>query len=340
MIRRPIGKITIEELRDVITPLLGGEDKDVLIGPGVGEDASVVKYGDRMLVLKSDPISGALDLIGWLSVHVNANDIATKGGVPKWFLASLILPTSFNAKSVRTIMQQIHRGALELGVSVVGGHTEFTGGVTHPIVAGAMIGVIDGTRYFSTKNARPGELLVQTKAAGIEATSIIATDLAEEVGSRLGENFVSKCKEYIKKISIVQEARIAYGNSGVSSLHDCTEGGVITAAYEIAEACGGGLLIWEDKIPVWEETRKLTEMYDLDPIKILSSGSLLITVDRLHLNILLADLKKSGVNASVIGEIKDAEHGRKIRDRNGVVTDIVIPEADPLWNLFDRIVKA
>ncbi|MEM2907520.1 MAG: AIR synthase-related protein, partial [Candidatus Odinarchaeota archaeon] len=125
---------------------------------------------------------------------------------------------------------------MELGVSVVGGHTEFTSSVEHPIVAGTMIGVIDSERYFSVKNAEVGDLIVETKAAGIEATSILATDLDNEVEKIYGRDFVLKAKDYIKNISVVKEASIAAKNPGVTAMHDCTEGGVITAVYEIAEA--------------------------------------------------------------------------------------------------------
>ncbi|MFQ6132316.1 MAG: AIR synthase related protein, partial [Armatimonadota bacterium] len=87
----PVGKLNIELLRDLLArhPC---HDPRVLAGPGIGEDVAVVELEDRCLVLKTDPITFATDEIGWYAVHVNANDIATSGAAPRWFLATLLLP--------------------------------------------------------------------------------------------------------------------------------------------------------------------------------------------------------------------------------------------------------
>ena len=53
-------------------------DPSVLIGPGVGMDCAVVDVGDKLLVLKSDPITFATDEIGWYMVQVNANDFSVR----------------------------------------------------------------------------------------------------------------------------------------------------------------------------------------------------------------------------------------------------------------------
>ncbi|WEU40762.1 MAG: AIR synthase family protein [Candidatus Odinarchaeum yellowstonii] len=339
MLKRPAGKISIEEFKKYVLPFSGCKDDTVLLGPGIGEDAAIVKVGGQLLVLKTDPISGAVNLVGWLAVHINANDVATRGGDPKWFLSTLILPTHSNIETVRDIMKQINEASIELGVSIVGGHTEFTNSVDHPIVVGTMIGSIKNKKYFSLGNVKERDLIVETKAAGIEATSIIATDFERDVEAAYGRNFVLKAKDYIKNISIVKEARVAANNPGVSAMHDCTEGGVITAVYEIGEASDKGLIIWEDKIPIWEETSKISELFNLNPLEIISSGSLLITVDEGSSNKLLQELQRNGVPATVIGKIMPKEFGRKIKYRNGVIKEIEIPISDALWKIADKTLK-
>src|SRR5262245_43894306 len=64
----------------------------LITGPAVGQDAAVIDMCGRYLIAKSDPITFATDAIGYYAVVVNANDIATRGGQPKWFLATLLLP--------------------------------------------------------------------------------------------------------------------------------------------------------------------------------------------------------------------------------------------------------
>ena len=79
----------------ILEPLLGKNiitDPRVVVGPKVGEDAAVVDMGDRYLVATCDPVTFAVDQIGWYAVQINANDIACSGAIPKWFLATLLLP--------------------------------------------------------------------------------------------------------------------------------------------------------------------------------------------------------------------------------------------------------
>src|SRR5581483_11882103 len=92
--RFPVGKLPMEVLARQLNrnQIL---DKRVVVGPAIGEDAAVIETGGpRYLIAKTDPITFTIDRIGWYAVHVNANDIATLGGEPKWFLATLLLPES------------------------------------------------------------------------------------------------------------------------------------------------------------------------------------------------------------------------------------------------------
>ncbi|MCX6375124.1 MAG: AIR synthase related protein, partial [Armatimonadetes bacterium] len=75
-------------------------DERVVVGPGIGIDAAVIEFGDRLLVAKTDPITFATDLIGWYAVKVNANDIACMGAAPRWFMAVLLLPPEASRQDV------------------------------------------------------------------------------------------------------------------------------------------------------------------------------------------------------------------------------------------------
>src|ERR671937_961798 len=67
-------------------------DPRVIVGAAVGEDAAVIDMGDRYVIATADPITFCPDALGYYAVVVNANDIATRGGQPKWVLATLLLP--------------------------------------------------------------------------------------------------------------------------------------------------------------------------------------------------------------------------------------------------------
>src|SRR5213593_3520322 len=85
----------------------GTDDPRVLVGPRVGVDAAVLDFGERLLVVKSDPITFAAEEIGWYAVQVNANDLAVMGATPRWFLATLLLPDGTTRESVETLFHPL-----------------------------------------------------------------------------------------------------------------------------------------------------------------------------------------------------------------------------------------
>src|ERR671917_953152 len=101
------GKLPPELLQRLLSAYTTADPR-VIVGPAVGEDAAVIDMGGRHLIVTSDPITFATDAIGYYAVVVNANDIATRGGQPKWFLATLLLPEHTTSEAlVDTIFAQI-----------------------------------------------------------------------------------------------------------------------------------------------------------------------------------------------------------------------------------------
>ncbi len=142
-------KLSNETLRRVVFANLGVADPDIIIGPRVGEDAAVVRVGDKYLVMHTDPITGAVEGVGWFAVNIVANDIAVRGGVkPRWFLLTLLLPRNVGEDGIRVIMSDVNRALIELGGSLVGGHTEYTPGIDRVIASTTAIGI--GNRYVTT----------------------------------------------------------------------------------------------------------------------------------------------------------------------------------------------
>ena len=163
----------------------GVADPRVLVGPGVGEDCAVVDMGDRLLIAKSDPVTFASDNVGWYVVQVNANDVACTGGVPRWFLPTVLLPASVTTDDLRSIFRDISEACRQIGVSIIGGHTEVTDGLPRPIVAGTMLGELeDRSRLVSTGGAQDGDSIIVTTGVAIEGAAILAREYAAELRSR------------------------------------------------------------------------------------------------------------------------------------------------------------
>jgi len=323
-----VGKVPPEVLKGVLSKIKLNDPR-VLIGPGIGIDVSAVSFGEKTVVASTDPITGAVEDIGYYAVHVNANDVATSAARPKWFLATLLLPEGGEGLAER-IMEQIFSEAKKLGVSVIGGHTELTPGLNRPIVVGTMLGEVEG-KPLSSAGARPGDAIVMTKWAGLEGTSIIARERREELAAAFGQSFVERAGSLAEYLSVVNEALYAAA-FGVNAMHDPTEGGVANGVHEMADAAGLGFRLYPDRIPVREETERICDFYGLNPLALMGSGSLLIAVPRDGARVLVERLLARGINAAVVGEFLAEK--KRVAIRNGDELPFKRPKADELWKLF------
>ena len=132
----PVGKLDFRLLEKLLNsnPI---NDPRVIVGPRIGEDAAVIDFGKKYLVAKTDPITFTTHRIGWYAVNVNANDIATMGATPKWFLATLLLPEGkTNAKLATQIFKDIIKSTQKLNITLCGGHTEISYKIDRPVVIG------------------------------------------------------------------------------------------------------------------------------------------------------------------------------------------------------------
>jgi hydrogenase expression/formation protein HypE len=328
------GKLPPDLLRKSIRHT-GAPDRRVMLGPRLGEDAAVVRVGKgRLLVLKTDPVTYASDMIGHYAVHVNANDVVTRGATPAWFQATILLPEGCDERLPEQISKQISSACRSLGVAVVGGHTEVTPGISSPIVVGDMHGIIDRRRPVLTAGARVGDAVVLTKGAGIEGTATIARMRAEAVRRLLGPVGAKRAARFLFKpgLSVVPEAMEALGY-GVSAMHDPTEGGVLMGAYELATASGKSIVLSADDIPVLPETDCICQAFEIDPLGLLGSGALLATFRRKDAERYIESLRRMGVRAEVVGRIASRKTGSTI-ERDGSVNPLTSCERDELLKLF------
>src|SRR5437870_4480258 len=277
----PIGKLRAETLQAIFDkhPL---RDPRVVVGPRVGEDAAVIDAGDRYLVATTDPITFATDEIGWYALQVNSNDIAVRGARPRWFLATLLLPSETTTEaSVASLFAELHAACDELDVALVGGHTEITHGLDRPIVVGAMLGEVAKDKLVTTGGARVGDAVVLTKGVPLEGAAIIARAKEAELRCRgVPAPLIQRAKAFLRApgLSVLPEVEIACELAEVHAMHDPTEGGIATALVELADAAGVGLRIDRDRIMVLPEGRTLCEAFGLDPLGTIASGALLMTL--------------------------------------------------------------
>jgi HAD superfamily hydrolase (TIGR01509 family) len=268
--RLPTGKVPWDLIAEHVT---GPLDRDVLLGPAPGEDAALVTVGGEVWAIASDPISFTAADAGRLAVMVNANDVAVRGARPRFFLATvLVAPAEASPERVEELLGQVRTACQELGVTLIGGHTEVTPELPHSLVIGTMLGpVMD--RAITTGGLGVGDWVGMTRWAGLEGTTILLAELGDRLheSTRLEEHGLSE-----EWLSVVPEALLAAGHPSVTALHDVTEGGVGEALYELGRASGLSLAVDPEQVPVLPVTRRICARLGMSPYGLIGSGALLI----------------------------------------------------------------
>ena len=295
-------------------------DPRVVVGPRVGEDTAVLQTSGSLLVAKSDPVTFATDQIGWYAVQVNANDIACTGGAPKWFLATLLVPERFTEDEAEAMFDQIMEACRSINVSLVGGHSEVTYGIDRPIIMGTMLGEVEQDKLILTSGAQEGDSIVVTNGIAIEGTALLAREKASQLlQAGMSQEEIDKAASLLNVpgISVLHDARVACASSQVHSMHDVTEGGLVTGLREVAKASGLGLAIEESSVPILSECQEVCEVLGLDPLGLLASGALLITLPTADIPGLLTSLEGEGINGFEIGTMIEAAEGLQMVEFHG-----------------------
>jgi hydrogenase maturation factor len=317
---------------------IAARDPSVLLGPGVGRDCAVIDFDvDQLLVAKSDPITFATDEIGWYAVQVNANDLATTGATPRWFLATVLLPQSIAPEEIDQIFDQMRAACADIGATIVGGHTEVTYDLTRPIVLGTLLGTVARDRLITPEGAQPGDAIILTKRLAVEATSIMAREKAAELRLAFDEAFLQRCRDFLHDpgIAVLREAQLARQAGHIHAMHDPTEGGLATALNEMAVAAHVNLRIKRAAVPIYSETQRLCNYFGLDPWGVIASGSLLLAVGAAEADRVVEALRRQSIEANVIGRvIERSEQPIVLAELDDRVVPLQVFERDEITKLF------
>jgi hydrogenase maturation factor len=328
----PVGKLPAPMLEALLSTF-DQSDTRVIQGPGTGLDCAVIQVGDQLLAFKSDPITFASDEIGWYSVQVNANDLATCGATPRWFLMTLLLPESSTTPGLaRQIVEQVETACRHIGVTVVGGHTEVTYGLKRPILSGTMVGEIEGD-LVTPRGASPGDRLLLTKGVPIEGTAILARELPDRLAAHFTPGEIEMAQHYLidPGISVLKDAQIAMRAGGVTAMHDPTEGGLAGALWELADASGRRLVVDPQQVPVPALARRVCEAIGLNPLATIASGALLLAARPDYTARIRDALTDEGINVAEIGHVEGEGPGVIMPDGSAWLR----PDRDEIGKAFE-----
>ena len=343
-----LGKPSPATMAGTILRLTGAKSRAVIVGPTAGVDVSVLDIGGgRVLVANSDPISlipslGPEDSAA-MSLYEVASDVATSGQNPRYVMFDLNLPPSIPDETLNRYWRTISEKCLQLGVSILGGHTGRFEGCNYSIIGGANMWTICRKNQFLTSSmAGDGDDLIFTKSAAYGATSVLTRAFPRIVRKHLGKSLFEKACKYLHEANTVNDSlsavKAGIHQRGVTAMHNVTEGGSIAGLVEMAEASNLGGVIDLESIPVSEETLEVCRLFHLDPLASLGEGSLLIASRPDRTKRVVDILRSAGTGATVIGQLSSRSRGlfgdsRKGRSR---IRNI---KQDPYWNAYWRAVK-
>lgn len=315
-----VGKLPPDLLLQGVLRYSGAPRPDVPVGGGLGEDAAVIQWSDApYLVAASDPVVGATVGAGRLLVHINANDVACKGADPAWLIVTLIVPSNEGLPLIERIMAEVHETCADMGIAVVGGHTELTDRYDRPVIVGTMLG--PSRRILSADRIEEGDLVLVTGHAGLEGMSILAHDRPDLL-SCLEPSELEEVRSWQGDLSVVREARLL--RDFARYLHDPTEGGLEGGLLEIRNACGLGIALDFDAIPVSPLTRRAATAIGFDPLHLISSGMLVAALPPDGAEEARACLAHEGIDSKIIG--------RFMEPRGACRTDM----HEELWGILAR----
>ena len=325
-----IGKVPENVLKRSVMKQLHYKRDEVILGPGIGEDCAALALAeDEILVMSTDPITGTAKDIGKLAIQITANDLASAGAEPIGVMLTILLPDGTREIALKRIMEQMECACREAKMQILGGHTEVTAVVNHPVVNVAGVSKAKKGSLISSAGARAGMDIVVSKWVGIEGTMIFAKEKEAELKEHFPADFVDTAIGFDRYLSVVPEAAVAT-QSSVAAMHDVTEGGLFGALWEMAEASGVGLEIDLKKIPIRQETVEICEYFDVNPYGLISSGMMLMaSADG---NALVLALQEAGIPATVIGKATEGNDRVIIRDEERRFLEP--PKTDELYKVL------
>lgn len=346
MLNNKDGKLNPQQLKEQFITKLGLHRKEVLQGPAIGVDVSVIRIDDsKGLIIASDPLSMIpslpMEISAWLSVHLIANDVATSGFLPTFGQFVLNLPASLSAEQVADYWNHVHQYCSEIGIHITGGHTSFDSFTQSTLAGGGTLFSIAPLAEVKTSAmAKGGDDLIMTKTAALSSSAILAWSFPNYIQNELGKDVLEKAQKNFFCTSIIPEVKLLRANEnlfqGISAMHDVTEKGIIGASYEFAQASQTSIILQRAHMLVDDTAAQICNLFDIDPRISVGAGSLLISCKPSVTANIIELLQAHDIPAAHIGKFQKAVASPL---QNTLGEDILYPSEDPYWSAYFEAFK-
>ena len=311
-----ISELNERALIEHIEGLLARQGKKTVVGAGEDDCAVLDIGGDDYLLSTMDMLHRETDFppqmsgwqIGWMSAAVNLSDLASKGAKPLGILMAIGIPPDTELDFFDDIIKGIDDCAQRSGTQVIGGdmdsHEELT-------ITGTALGLVNKDLLIRRSGANPGDIVCVTGNLGTAGAALISLQKKIAVNKKI-------LKALFEPSPRINEGMALVETRAITSMMDISDG-LALSLHDIAKASCVGFKIYEDKLPVLEEVRKLLKGDELTEAVVFTGGDfeLLFTVR--------ADMINEAGKAcrfSVIGEV--------------IKEDILIERSDGIEELKSR----
>ena len=259
--------------------------------------------------------------IGKLCVCGTVNDLLMMGAVPKYITCGFILEEGLDTELLEKIVASMAKQAEEAGVIVVAGDTKVIEGNGGLYINTTGIGEIPAGRDVSSRNCRPGDVVIVSGNLGDHHACILSHRMEIE------NDIKSDC-------AVLNDITASLFDSGidVKTMRDVTRGGLGTVLNEIADSSGCMIELDEESIPVLDEVRGFTEILGLDPLYMGNEGKMIAVVPGDEAERALEAMRNTvhGKDAQIIGVVKEGS-GAYIKTRLGTTRrfDVLYGEGLP-----------
>lgn len=296
---------------------------------GVGDDGAVIDHYGKQTVISTDLLMEGIhfDLmytplkhLGYKSVVVNLSDIYAMNAIPTQIVVSLALSNRMSVEAVEELYEGIYYACEQYGVDLVGGDT--TSSKSGLIVSVTAIGEVEPDAYVKRSTAQKGDLLCVTGDLGAAYLGLILLEREKKIFLESPEVQPDlENRKYIVGRLLKPEARkdiiefLKSVNVRPTSMMDISDG-LSSEVLHICKQSELGAVIYEEKIPVHDDTREFAYKLEMDPSACALSGGedyeLLFTISQ-------SDYEKIKEAAliSVIGYMTEPEKGATIITKGG-----------------------
>ncbi len=327
-----LGKVSETILRRSVLKEIHNEREEIIVGAGVGKDCAIFTLKeDEVCVSATNSYSYDAQGIGIAVIYNVANNLAIKGAKPTGVSVTIMLPERARESHLKKVMAEITTACKEVGMEVIGGTTEVSNAVTRPIVSATAYGTLP-KELAEEPSLKAEQDLVVTKWIGLQGTGFLANEGAELLRERFPRPFVEQAQSLLQYQSCIKEAERAR-ELGVTNMHDISRMGIFGALWEFIRESNLGFEVFLKEIPIRQETVEVSEFFGINPYLLDGSGALLMAADQGE--VLVEELAKEGIEATVIGRIKEGNDKLMIKEDQAGCLEA--PKLDEIYKAFEQI---